>query len=116
MSFLTEVGAELSQMFVGDLSKRDVYVRVYDKRGVLKAEIKVNDPIVDALFHWMADDGEGKELFQRIIDSVYSYGQDKVVIESELENNPKDKNPRELPLGGVFGTRQIYKKIFAKGE
>lgn len=115
MFSLRDLGAELAQRFAGDLGTRDIALVIRDKDGKDKHRIIIPDPIVLAIFDWMRDEGNGKDLLQRMVDGVYDYpkGEDEIVVVSMSLDG---KGSRSLPLGGAFGARLIYKKLFADAD
>jgi len=110
---LRELASEISSWLVGDLKDRDIVFVIRGDDGKDETTIVLPDPVVQALLDWMAADGEGKDLLQRVVDSVYDYGLHQQSFHI-LSMDMKGKNSRSVPLGGKFGARIIYKKLFSE--
>jgi len=109
---LRELAAEISSWLIGDLKTRDVAFVIRGDDGKDQTTIILPDPIVGAFLDWMAADGEGKDLLQRIVDSVYDYGaheQSFHIVSMDMNG----KHSKSVPLGGKFVARVIYKKLFS---
>jgi len=110
---LRELASLVSSWLVGDLKDRDVAFVIRGKDGKDEATFILPDPVVQAILDWMAADGEGKGLLQRIVDSVYDYGEHEQTFHI-ISMGMKGQGNHSLPLGGAFGARLIYKKMFGK--
>jgi len=110
---LRELAAEISKWLVGDLSHRDVAMVIRGEDGKDETTMIIPDPMVRAFLRWMATDMPNVNLLKMIVDSVYSYAehdQSLHLVVMDLEG----KGSKSVPLGGTFGARIMYRKMFGK--
>lgn len=108
---LRELASEISKWLIGDLDKRDIAFVVRGKDGKDETVIIIPDPIVRAFLRWMSMDNPDADLLKMAVDSVYDYAEHEQTFHI-VSMGMEGQGSHSVPLGGAFGARVIYKKMF----
>lgn len=117
MSILSEIGAELSEYFTGDLEENDVILTIrgpeLDERGKPipgsehdKVVAVIPDPWIKSIIKSLKEDCPEK-MPELILEESFDYKHDKFVITSA---SPKGKKESQFSPGRML-SRLIYRKL-----